>query len=119
MNKRMLRRAVLATGISVLAVVSFGNPERHIADLIWSDDAAPWEKVTAVYTPDISTPGKIEISDAIFANVAACRDHVTDMAAERGDPQLQKGRFECAVGFYPEKDGDNGPVTGDYRLIVP
>ena len=56
MNKRMLRRAVLALAIAGLAVASFGNPERHIADLFWSDDAAPWENVTAVYTPDRSEP---------------------------------------------------------------
>ena len=118
MNTRMLRRALLATGIAVLAAVSFGSPERHIADLVWADDAAPWEQVTAVYTPDIAKPGKIEISEPIFANVAACRDHVLKLAAERGDPDLQQGRFECAVGFYPEKSGDKGPITGDYRLIT-
>lgn len=118
MNNRMLRRALLATGIAVLAIASFGSPERHIADLLWPDDAAPWEQVTAVYTPDISAPGKIEISEAVFGDVAACRDHVMKMAAERGDPDLRKGRFECAVGFYPEKSGNKGPVTGSYRLMI-
>jgi hypothetical protein len=115
MNKRMLRRAVLAGGIAVLAGISFGNPGRYVADLVWKDDAAPWEKVTAVYTPDISKPGRIEISDAEFSDVAACRAHVLAQAAENGDPNLEKGRFECAVGFYPE---NADTPTGSYRLIV-
>jgi len=118
MNKRMLRRAILVGGIVVLAAASYGDPERHIADLIWKNDAAPWEKVTAVYTPDAAEPRKIEISEAVFADVAACRDHVMELAAERGDPDLQKGSFECAVGFYPQRDAEKKTVTGDYRLIV-
>lgn len=115
MNKRMLRRAVLAAGIAVLAAISYGSPERYIANALWSGDAAPWEKVTAVYTPDITKPNKIEISDAIFADLTACREHVLALAAERGDPNLEKGSFECAVGFYPVNDDD---PAGNYRLIV-
>ena len=118
MNKRMLRRAVLALAIAGLAVASFGNPERHIADLFWSDDAAPWENVTAVYTPDRSEPRKIQITEAVFTDVAACRDHVMELAAEKGDPDLQKGSFECAVGFYPDKSAADSTVSGDYRLII-
>ena len=115
MNTRMLRRAILAGGICVLAVVSFGNPHRHIADFFWPDDAAPWENVTAVYVPDISKPTRVKISDAVFDDVAACRKHVMEQAAEHGDPNLEKGRFECAIGFYAEKDDGTG---GEYRLIV-
>lgn len=115
MNKRMLRRAILAGGIAVLAGISLGNPHRHIANILWPDDAAPWEKVTAVYVPDITRPTRIEVSEAAYDNLAACREHVFEMAAENGDPDLEKGRFECAIGFYADKDDGSG---GEYRLIV-
>ncbi|MBX2830375.1 MAG: hypothetical protein KTR23_04215 [Rhodospirillales bacterium] len=118
MNKRMLRRAVLATGIAVLAAVSYGNPQRHIADLIWIDDAAPWEKVTAVYTPDTTKPTEILISEADFADLKSCRAYVYEQAALRGDPDLQKGIYECAIGFYRSKGKDNAPDGGAYRLIL-
>jgi len=115
MNTRMLRRAILAGGIAILAVVSFGNPHRHVADLFWPDDAAPWEHVTAVYVPDISQPTRVKISEATYDDLAACRDYVMEQAAEQGDPNLEKGRFECAIGFYADKDDGTG---GEYRLIV-
>jgi hypothetical protein len=115
MNTRMLRRAILAAGIAVLAVVSFGNPHRHIADLFWPNDAAPWEQVTAVYVPDVSQPTRIKISEAAFDNLDACQSHVMAQAAEHGDPDLQQGRFECAIGFYADKDDGTG---GEYRLII-
>jgi len=115
MNTRMLRRAILAGGIAVLAVVSFGNPHRHVADLFWPDDAAPWEHVTAVYVPDVSKPARVKISEATYDDLAACRDHVMEQATEQGDPNLEKGRFECAIGFYTDKDDGTG---GEYRLIV-
>ncbi|MEQ8392758.1 MAG: hypothetical protein RIB30_17355 [Thalassospira sp.] len=118
MNKRMWRRAILATGIAVLAAVSYGNPERYIADLIWTDDAAPWEKVTAVYTPDTTKPNDLEISEAEFSDITACRAYVHERATERGDPDLKKGSFECAIGFYPTKGPDNAPDGGAYRLIL-
>lgn len=118
MNKRMLRRTVLATGIAVLAAVSYGNPQRYIADLIWADDAAPWEKVTAVYTPDTTKPNDIEISEAEFADVTECRAYVHEQAAKHGDPDIQNGVYECAVGFYPSKGDDNAPTGGAYRLIL-
>lgn len=115
MNIRMLRRALLAAGIAVLAVVNFGNPHRHIADLFWPNDAAPWEHVTAVYVPDVSQPTRVKISDATFGNLADCQAHVMEQASAQGDPNLEKGRFECAIGFYADKDDGTG---GEYRLIV-
>ncbi|MBO6578579.1 MAG: hypothetical protein JJ871_06730 [Thalassospira sp.] len=115
MNIRMLRRAVLAGGIAVLAVVSFGNPHRHVADILWPDDAAPWEHVTAVYVPDVGQPTRVKISEATFDDLAACRDHIMEQAAAQGDPNLEKGRFECAIGFYADKDDGTG---GEYRLII-
>ena len=108
-----LRNLVAVTAL-VVATIADGS-RRFVADLIWTDDAAPWEKVTAVYTPDITKPNKIEISDAVFADLTACREHVLAMASERGDPNLEKGSFECAVGFYPVNDDD---AAGNYRLIV-
>lgn len=117
MNKSMIRRAVLAGGIAILAAASYGSPERHIADAIWTNDAAPWEGVTAVYMPDRSKPNDIVISDAELSDVEACRAYVRTMAAERGDPDLKKGQYDCAIGFYSEND-DNGGVSGEYRLKV-
>jgi hypothetical protein len=111
----MLRRAVLAGGLAVLAGISFGNPHRYIADLLWPDDAAPWENVTAVYVPDVSQPTRVRISEATLNDLAACRDHVMEQAVEYGDPNLEKGRFECAIGFYA--DNEDG-TDGQYRLIV-
>ena len=117
MNKSMIRRAVIASGIAILATVSFGSPERYIADMIWTDDAAPWEKVTAVYMPDQSKPNDIFISDAELDDVEACRAYVRSMAADRGDPDLKKGQYDCAIGFYSQDDEDGG-VSGEYRLKV-
>lgn len=114
MNTRMIRRALLVAGIAVLATASYGNPERYIADLVWTDDAAPWEKVTAVYIPDTDRPGDILISEPEFENLAACRAHVDRLAAEHGDPDLEKGRYDCAIGFYL---ADDDGTSGSYRLI--
>ncbi len=116
MNKTMIRRAVLAGGIAILAAATYGSPERYIADMIWTDDAAPWEKVTAVYVPDTSKPNTVLVSDAQFADLEACRAHIHSLAVEHDDPDLKKGRYDCAIGFYAQED-DKG-VTGDYRLTL-
>ncbi|MCC9625877.1 hypothetical protein LPB41_29735 [Thalassospira sp. MA62] len=116
MNYRMLRRAFLIAGIAALAAWSAtSQPGRHIADALWADDAAPWESVTAVYVPDMANPGQVVISDPQFANLDECRTHISDLATEHGDPDLEKGRYECAVGFY---HNDDKAKTGAYRLTL-
>ncbi|UKV16103.1 hypothetical protein L6172_07270 [Thalassospiraceae bacterium SW-3-3] len=106
------RLFLIAVTALVVATIADGS-RRFVADLIWTDDAAPWEKVTAVYYPDRQNTKDVRISDPSFDNVAQCRDHIANLATENGDADLQKGRSECAVGFYRD-----GAGNGSYRLII-
>jgi hypothetical protein len=112
-SHRTKRRLFLIAIIALVAATVAEESRRFIADQIWTDDAAPWEKVTAVYYPDTQKQTDIRISDARFDDVAQCREHIAKLATENGDADLQKGRSECAVGFYRDGTGE-----GSYRLIV-
>lgn len=90
----------------------FGSPGKTAADLLWQNDAAPWEKVDAFYYPD-----KADLTDfkAVrdLGSVQECRDSVLAMAAANGDPGLIRGDYECGVG----KIKDFGGV-GMYRVTT-
>ena len=113
LTDRTKRRLFLVAVTALVVATIADGSRRFVADLIWTDDAAPWEKVTAVYYPDTQKQTDIRISDARFDDVAQCREHIAKLATENGDADLQKGRSECAVGFYRDGTGE-----GSYRLII-
>ncbi|MBO9508457.1 hypothetical protein [Thalassospira sp. A3_1] len=113
LTDRTKRRLFLVAVTALVVATIADGSRRFVADLIWADDAAPWEKVTAVYYPDIQKETDIRISDARFDDVAECRAHIGELSSENGDPDLKKGRYECAIGFYRDGTGE-----GSYRLIV-
>lgn len=112
-SHRTKRRLFLIAVTALIAATVAEESRRFIADLIWTDDAAPWEKVTAVYYPDTQKKTDIRISDARFDDVAECRAHIGELSSANGDPDLKKGRYECAIGFYRDGTGN-----GSYRLII-
>lgn len=74
----------------------FGHPATTVADWLWASDAAPWETVDAFYYPDRENLTAFNlISD--FDSVQACRDWVYSAAAANGDPELERGDYECGI----------------------
>ncbi|OSQ38768.1 hypothetical protein [Thalassospira mesophila] len=113
MRGRMARRLLAVGIIAVLAWASLGAPQEWFANQFWPDDAAPWEKVTAVYYPDKSDRTVFKFAGENFENAEKCRDVIMKQAAANNDPQLERGSYECAVGFYSSNDH-----TGHYRLKI-
>ncbi|WP_339861523.1 hypothetical protein [Thalassospira alkalitolerans] len=113
LTRRTKRRLMWASLLALILATALDGSKRAIADLIWPDDAAPWEKVTAVYYPDREKLTDIRVSDTSFADLASCRAHVIERATENGDPDLNRGRYDCAIGFYRDDEG-----RGNYRLTI-
>ena len=84
-------------GIAILLWAIFGSPKNDVANWFWSDKAAPWEDATAFYYPDRSNLSK-SVSSGV-GGVDECRDWVYAQAARRNDPNIQRGDYECGVGF--------------------
>jgi hypothetical protein len=75
----------------------FGSPVSDLADWVWPSSPAPWERVDAHYYPDAGDRSAYE-SRLDVGDLEACREAATQMAARRGDPQMQRGAYECGVG---------------------
>jgi hypothetical protein len=84
-------------GIVFLLWVLFGHPLDFVAGIFWSKSNAPWEKVDAFYYPDANNLSEWE-GQMDVGSVQACRDWVEDSAAAKGDPNLNRGDYECGVG---------------------
>ena len=76
-----------------------------LANTFWAETNAPWEKVDAFYYPDASDLTEWEEKMDV-GSVQACRDWVEDAAAAKGDPNIDRGDYECGVGC-KESDGFN------------
>ncbi|OSQ47935.1 hypothetical protein [Thalassospira alkalitolerans] len=113
LTRRTKRRLMWASLLALIIATALDGSKRTIADLIWPDDAAPWEKVTAVYYPDREKLIVFEFAGESLNSVAECRDVVFARALQNGDPDLKRGSYECAIGFYRQY-GD----IGVYRLTV-
>lgn len=74
-----------------------GNPPKDLATWFYKDTAAPWEKVDAFYYPDRNNLTAWEASRDL-PSLDACRAWVRSSAAQRNDPSLLRGDYECAVG---------------------
>jgi hypothetical protein len=109
-----LRRFKYVAVALVIAVATLSAPRRMVANWIWPDDAAPWEKVTAIYYPDKTDTSKFVFAGEGLDNVADCRAKAEARAHEKGDDGFKRGSFACAVGFYPGEEG----AAGTYRVTV-
>jgi hypothetical protein len=110
---RMGRRLLAVGIISLLAWASLGGPREWFANRFWATDAAPWERVTAVYYPDKTDRSVFKFAGEGLENTEKCRDAVMALAVKNNDPQLAHGSYDCAVGFYADDDH-----TGHYRLTI-
>jgi len=84
--------------IAVVLWFVFGEPGKNLADWIWEDTAAPWEEVDAFYYPDKSNLSIVHSSKGL-ESVDECRRWVSNAANENNDPNLERGDYECGVGF--------------------
>lgn len=74
-----------------------GDPPRTVAGWFWEHEAAPWERVDAFYYPSRLDMTKHQQVDDV-GSVETCRDAVYAIAAGHGDPDIQRGDYECGVG---------------------
>ncbi|MBB5539534.1 hypothetical protein [Rhizobium giardinii] len=96
----------------IVGTLSGCGIQKTIANVLYEEDAAPWETVDAFYYPD---RGDLTVHQAAYGleNVAACRSAVNAMARLNNDPSLTRGDYECGVG----KLSDFASI-GVYRLTV-
>lgn len=84
--------------IAIALWLIFGDPLRTVAGMFWPNDPAPWERVDASYYPDRRNL-VVSVDRLDVGGLDACRRWVQQRAAERGDPLLVKGDYECGVGY--------------------
>ncbi len=110
---RMVRRLAAVAIIAGLAFSTLSGPREWLANLIWPNGPAPWEKVTAVYFPDKKDKTAFRFAGEDLTSLDQCRNAVLELAATNNDPDLKRGSYDCAVGFYADDKH-----TGHYRLTV-
>jgi hypothetical protein len=104
--------------ISILGILGLivwgvlGNPTQTIAGWIWPHSPAPWEGVDAFYYPDKSNL-TVSINNRDVGGLAQCRIWVSSAAVKQNDPQLERGDYECGVGYL-----DSQGSVNSYRLTV-
>lgn len=128
MKDKTIRRGVVIAAIATASWFALASPQREIAQLIWPHDAAPWEKVVAVYYPDRTNTKDLAFAGEELSDVQSCKESVKKLASEKGDPDLEKGSYICAIGFYPDKKKGNDDsnsqdirdqdVGAGYRLLI-
>ena len=80
--------------------------------VFWPEGPAPWEKVDPFYYPDRSNLLNDRQGPRVDG-IEACRAWVYAEAARHGDVNLDRGDYECGVG-YIKNSGD----LRVYRLTV-
>ena len=100
--------------VVIVAVLWFlmGDPPKDIANVFWSESAAPWEQVDAFYYPDRMNL-QIEHSALDIGTVEDCRDWVYYEAAVNNDTNITRGDYECGIGWLESFGGINV-----YRITV-
>jgi hypothetical protein len=104
--------------ISILGILglmvwgALGNPTETITGWIWPHSPAPWERVDAFYYPDKASL-TVAIANHDVGGLAQCRTWATSAAATQNDPQLERGDYECGVGYLTSQGSLNR-----YRLTV-
>ena len=103
--------------ISILGILglivwgALGNPIQAIAGWVWPHSPAPWERVDAIYYPDKENP-LVSVDNQDVGGLTQCRAWVSSAAAEQNDPGLQRGEYQCGVGYRYSQGLNN------YRLTV-
>lgn len=107
-----MRLGALALAVFV-GWVMLGSPANDVAGWFWSEGPAPWEGVDAFYYPDRS---RLSVHEQRLdvGSLDVCRRWAYAAAAAKNDPRLQRGDYECSVGFMREL-GDGMKV---YRITV-
>jgi len=81
----------------VIHYLIFGSAKKDLGNMLWPEDAAPWETVDAYYYPDDSDPSRFETATGL-ENKEQCRDWAYAAAARNRDPDLAQGDYECGIG---------------------
>jgi hypothetical protein len=90
----------------------FGHPKQDIVDCFWPNGPAPWERVDAFYYPDRgSLTASLDNHDV--GGLTQCRVWVRSAAATQNDAGLERGDYECGVGYLYS----HGPLN-IYRLTM-
>jgi len=69
-----------------------------VANWFWSDGPAPWETVDPIYYPNKNDLTVYEAGGSM-ESLGDCRAWVYAEAIKRGDPMLERGDYECGVGY--------------------
>ena len=97
----------------IVLAIWYIEPIRTLTNMIWSNNAAPWEKVEAIYNPVEGS--RLTYNRVIgLASVHERRMWALQVAATNNDPRLERTEYECGVG---ESDFEYAGVTV-YRLTV-
>jgi hypothetical protein len=96
---------ILVLGAWIVA----GDPQKNIADALWADSSAPWEKVDGFYYMSKTDHGTFERKLGMKSS-KECKEWVNTRAAAHKDEKFVKSEFECKVGM-SEK-------TKKYRVVI-
>lgn len=90
--------------IALAAWFYWGNLGTIMANQFWGNDAAPWERVTAVYYPNNMDMSKYQIYENL-KNVDDCQ-RVSHLAASlSGDAAMTHSSYICNIGKEREDSG--------------
>jgi hypothetical protein len=104
--------------ISILGILGFmvwtvlGSPIQTVTGWIWPHSPAPWEAVDAFYYPNKSNLA-VSLENHDVGGLAQGRTRASSAAAKQDDPQLERGDYECGVGYLTSQRSLNR-----YRLTV-
>lgn len=82
----------------------WGDLGTILANKFWENEAAPWEKVTALYFPDNNDESNYLIFENL-SSVKSCQMIAHTQAEIRGDPLMIKGSYICEIGKEREENG--------------
>jgi len=98
---------------AIVAWFLLSNPKNDIANFIWTNSSAPWEKVDGYYYPDKNTTIGMEKKEAV-GDSDDCKDWAELNAKAHQDKEFNRGKYQCGVGQVKNPDG-----TLAYRLLLP
>ncbi len=96
---------ILALGAWIIA----GDPQKNIADTLWADSSAPWEKVDGFYYPAKDNHNQFERKLRMKSS-KECKDWAIERATAHKDEKFAKSEFECKVGMSDK--------TNKYRVVI-
>jgi len=90
----------------------FGSPKKDVADLLYANKVAPWEKVDVFFYPDKNDLARyLERSD--LQSIDQCRWWANMWGRVYKDPNMERSTYECGVGRLQDKYG-----TRVYRITA-